>query len=568
MSVRGNWDRRGGDPIGRLGSIDRRRFLRLSGAGAAALVAGAGPYTERALAASALTSYPFRLGVASGDPRPTEVVLWTRLAPRPHDEDGRGGMPARKVDVRWEVAHDEAFRQVVARGRAPAYPELGHSVHVEVGGLRPARRYFYRFKAGADTSPVGRTSTVPQLGRAVRELTFAFASCQQFEHGYYTAYRHMAREDLDLVVHLGDYIYEYGPNRYNAPGGNVRRHNSREPTKLAGYRRRHALYRDDSNLKAAHAAFPWVVTWDDHEVENNYADDIAQHGGSREYFLRRRAAAYQAYYEHMPLRRFSAPAGPDMRLFRTIAYGDLAHFRVLDTRQYRDDQASGDGQKPSSAQSRASRRTMTGASQERWLLGALGGSSARWNVLAQQAFFAELDLGSGSSRQFNMDAWDGYWAARRRILDYIATRRVRNPVVLTGDVHANWANDVLRNFDDPDSRVVAAEFVGTSISSGGDGSDQRSETQRIRARNPHVRFFNGQRGYVRCHVTPERWRTDYRVVPYVSRRGAPVSTRATFVVEAGRPGLQRAGGGRAPSAAATSSEVEGDRARAQRRADE
>ncbi len=279
MSVRGNWDRRGGDPIGRLGSIDRRRFLRLSGAGAAALVAGAGPYTERALAASALTSYPFRLGVASGDPRPTEVVLWTRLAPRPHDEDGRGGMPARKVDVRWEVAHDEAFRQVVARGRAPAYPELGHSVHVEVGGLRSARRYFYRFKAGADTSPVGRTSTVPQLGRAVRELTFAFASCQQFEHGYYTAYRHMAREDLDLVVHLGDYIYEYGPNRYNAPGGNVRRHNSREPTKLAGYRRRHALYRDDSNLKAAHAAFPWVVTWDDHEVENNYADDIAQHGG-------------------------------------------------------------------------------------------------------------------------------------------------------------------------------------------------------------------------------------------------------------------------------------------------
>ena len=568
MSIRGNWDSRGGDPAGRLGSIDRRRFLHLSGAGAAALVLGAGAYTEKTMAASALTEYPFRLGVASGDPRPDGVVLWTRLAPRPHDADGAGGMPARRVDVRWELAHDEGFRRVVARGTAPAYPELGHSVHVEVNGLLPARRYFYRFRAGADTSPVGRTATVPQRGRAVSELTFAFASCQQFEHGYYTAYRHLADEDLDLVVHLGDYIYEYGPGEYVASSGNVRRHDSREPTSLAGYRRRHALYRRDASLQAAHAAFPWVVTWDDHEVENNYAADVSAHGESQTSFLRRRAAAYQAYYEHMPLRRSSAPRGPNMRLFRRVSYGDLAQFRVLDTRQYRDDQANGDGREPSSRESRDPRRSMTGDEQERWLLDGLAESPARWNVLAQQSFFSELDLGRSSTRTFNMDAWDGYWGSRRRILDHIATHEVANPVVLTGDVHANWANDVLRNFDDPGSKVVAAEFVGTSITSGGDGSDRRTETERIRARNPHVRFFNGQRGYVRCHVTPQSWRTDYRVVPYVSRRGAPVSTRASFVVEAGRPGLQYAGGTRGPSAEASSSEVEGDRISAQRRADE
>ena len=210
------------------------------------------------------------------------MVLWTRLAPSPHDEDGHGGMPPRRVDVRWEVAHDEGFTRVVARGTAPAYPELGHSVHVEVSGLAPARRYFYRFKAGADTSPVGRTQTVPERGRAVRELTFAFASCQQYEHGHYTAYQHMADEDLDLVVHLGDYIYEYGPDDYVARSGNVRHHDSAEPKSLAGYRRRHALYRRDASLQEAHAAFPWVVTWDDHEVENNYADDISHHGESRD----------------------------------------------------------------------------------------------------------------------------------------------------------------------------------------------------------------------------------------------------------------------------------------------
>ena len=219
-------------------------------------------------------------------------------------------------------------------------------MHVEVEGLEPAREYFYRFKAGSEISPVGRTKTAPVPGAAIAQMRFAFASCQMYEHGYYTAYGHMSEEDLDLVVHLGDYIYEYGINEYIARSGNVRRHDGPKIFTLPAYRNRYALYRSASNLRRAHAAFPWVVTWDDHEVENNYADGTP--GGDRpvEEFLRRRTAAYQAYFEHMPLRRSSVPQGPDMLLHRRITYGNLAEFSVLDTRQYRDDQAAGGGVDP------------------------------------------------------------------------------------------------------------------------------------------------------------------------------------------------------------------------------
>ena len=325
-----------------MGVMDRRRFVKLSGASAAALVFGAGPFSEKAASRPKFSGYPFRLGVASGDPLPDGVVLWTRLAPKPLADDGHGGMPDRNVPVRWEVAADEGFRKVVRRGTEVARPELAHSVHVEVEGLAPARWYYYRFKAGDEISPVGRTRTAPAPGAKVSELSFAFASCQQFEHGYFTAYRRMAEEDLDLVVHLGDYIYEYGPNEYVAPGGNVRQHVGEEIQSLADYRQRHAQYKGAPNLRRAHAAFPWIVTWDDHDAENNYADEISENDDPPEVFLRRRANAYQAYYEHMPLRRSSVPRGPDMRLYRRLTYGDLAEFNVLDTRQYRSDQPCGD----------------------------------------------------------------------------------------------------------------------------------------------------------------------------------------------------------------------------------
>ena len=551
-----------------MGEIDRRTFVRLGGVGAAALIFGYGPFTERTWAQPRFSDYPFKLGVASGDPLPDGVVLWTRLAPDPLNG---GGMPDKKVPVQWQVASDEGFAQIVVEGTEFARPELAHTVHVEVAGLEPSREYFYRFKAGPEQSPVGRTKTAPAVGTSVAEMSFAFASCQQYEHGYFTAYRRMSEEDLDLVVHLGDYIYEYGPNVYRAPGGNVRAHSGPEIVTLLDYRNRHAQYRTDEDLQAAHAAFPWVVTWDDHEVENNYADEVPENGSqtpTTEEFLRRRAAAYQSYYEHMPLRRSSVPAGPDMLLYRRITYGNLAEFNVLDTRQYRDDQAAGDGTDPPNPEQQDPARTLTGEAQERWLLDGLAASGATWNVMAQQVFFAQRDFDTGDGQRFSMDAWDGYIGSRNRISSFIQERDVQNPVVLTGDVHNNWACDLKANFDDQSSETLGVEFVGTSITSGGDGADTSPSQEAVVAENPHIKFFNGQRGYVRCTLTPEEWRADYRVLPFVKQPGAPAYTRASFAVEAGNPGLQiateQAPRGTRVSAALVESDLE--RIRAQERA--
>jgi alkaline phosphatase D len=541
--MQGNWEKRRVEAYSRMGEIDRRTFVRLSGASAAALIFGYGPYTKKVWAQTSFPSYPFSLGVASGDPLPNGVVLWTRLAPDPLAEDGRGGMPQETVPVQWEVATDQGFQQIVLSRTELATPELAHTVHVEVAGLLPAREYFYRFKAGLEQSPVGRTKTAPAAGAAVSRMNFAFVSCQQYEHGYYTAYRRMAeKETLDLVVHLGDYIYEYGPNRYVAPGGNVREHVGPETNDLPRYRRRHAQYKTDPDLRAAHAAFPWVVTWDDHEVDNNYADETPENrtgaNATTESFLARRAAAYQAYYEHMPLRRTSVPDGPDMQLYRRIAYGNLAEFNVLDTRQYRSNQAAGDGRDAPNPTQQDSRRSITGAEQEEWLLNGLVASRATWNVIAQQVFFAQRDFDTSGGELYAMDAWDGYLGSRNRIMNGIKEGEVRNPVVITGDVHSNWACNLQANFYDQRSATLGVEFVGTSITSGGDGADTSLSQQAVLAENPHIKFFNGQRGYVRCRLTPDEWRADYRVLPYVKQRGALLYTRASFAVQAGRPGLQ------------------------------
>ncbi len=533
MAIRGNWDQRRAEAASRMGEIDRRTFVKLTGASAAALVFGYGPFTDEVWSKPRFTDYPFKLGIASGDPLPDGVVLWTRLAPDPLNG---GGMPEKKVPVQWQVATDEGFANVVREGMEFAYPELAHSVHVEVDGLNPASEYFYRFKAGPERSPVGRTKTAPALGAGLAEMTFAFVSCQMYEHGYYTAYRNMAEQErVDLVVHLGDYIYEYGPNQYVANSGNVRMHSGPEVWSLSDYRNRHGQYKTDEDLQAAHAAFPFVVTWDDHEVENNYADEIPEGNQSVAAFVQRRAAAYQAYYEHMPLRRSSVPTGPDMLLYRRLAYGNLAEFNVMDTRQYRDDQA-GSTARPNQA-SLDPARTLTGGPQERWLLDGLAGSGSTWNVLAQQVFFAQRDYDFGPGKRVAMDAWDGYIGSRNRISNFILERDVQNPVVLTGDVHNNWACDLKANYDDQSSETFGVEFVGAAVTSGGDGADTSEGQQALVANNPHIKFFQGQRGYVRCTLTPEYWRTDYRVHPYISRPGAPVYTRASFITEAGNPGL-------------------------------
>ncbi|MER2091129.1 MAG: alkaline phosphatase D family protein [Saccharopolyspora rectivirgula] len=517
-----------------------RRSVLLGGTlvGAAALSA-LNPLPVAALpgAGAARRGEVFTLGVASGDPTPDGVVLWTRLAVDPLAEDGMGGMPNKAIPVQWEIAEDERFKRVVQRGETEAVPELGHSVHVELSGLQPHREYFYRFRAAGSLSPVGRTRTTP-APTAMVPLTMAFASCAQYEHGYFTAYRHLAEEHPDLVLHLGDYNYEYKAGDYVAPSGNPRDHAGPETRTLANYRQRHAQYKTDPDLQHAHAVAPWVVVWDDHELDNNWADEIPEEPNEPgPDFLDRRRAAFQAYYENMPLRRAQIPKGIDMRLYRRVHWGALATFHMLDTRQYRDDQVGGDEFNTDDPERLNPERSLTGAEQERWLLRGFRKSRARWDVLGQQVMFSEIDFTVGEGRGYNPDAWDGYVGSRQRVVQGWQQAGVRNPIVLTGDVHANWANEIP---NEDRTGIVGTELVTTSITSGGDGSAELGEEEKGYLReNPHVKLHNKQRGYVRTQFTADQLRADFRVVPYVSKPGAPVETLASFAVEDGKPGLHR-----------------------------
>jgi alkaline phosphatase D len=470
-------------------------------------------------------SNPFGLGVASGDPLPHGIVLWTRLDAAALDE---AGAPRAGVPVHWEVAEDERFRRIARKGSQLAQFELGHSVHAEVDGLRPGRHYWYRFMAGGEVSATGRTRTAPAEGAAIDRLRFAFVSCQNYETGYFTAFRRLAEEDLGLIVHLGDYIYETGG--LQRP---VRPQESMEEIfTLDQYRARYARYRSDADLQAAHALFPWIVTSDDHEVKNDYANDAAPGvTASPEQFLIRRAAAYQAYYEFLPLRRSSMPAGPAMRLFRRVAYGSLADFHVLDTRQYRSGLSCGGGRKPQCHEALTTQDIM-GAEQERWLKDGLRTSRARWNLLANQVLIAQMVQPGGDAPSFSMDNWNGYVPSRTRLMNVLA--ETRNPVAITGDIHSNWVADLKLDFNDPTSPCVGTELVGTSISSGGDGDD--SGRPEVLAANPHIKFFNNRRGYVRCTLTSSSLVADFRTLPYVTEPGAPIETHASFIVEDGRPG--------------------------------
>jgi alkaline phosphatase D len=479
---------------------------------------------------------PFTLGVASGDPLPDGVVLWTRLAPDPLHG---GGMGATSVDVAWEVARDEGMKDVARSGVASASADLAHSVHVEVSGLEADRGYWYRFRAGGAESPIGRTRTAPPAGATPQRFRFAFASCQNYAQGYYTAHASLAREDLDAVVFLGDYIYE-GTAR-----GNVVRDYAKSGWSytLADYRDRYAQYKSDRDLQAAHAAFPWIVTWDDHEVENNYAGGIPRNDVYKAALLER-AAAYQAYYEHLPLRG-PRPQGPDLRLYRALSFGDLVTFHVLDTRQYRSPEVSlcreqdetASGYCPASVDPS---RTMLGADQRGWLLAGLAGSGAQWNVVAQSVRFAQQDSNPDPARHTfdGVDNWMGYVADRQAILEQFT--RTRNPVVISGDSHVNFVYDLRRDFADPRSPIVGTELLGTSISSEGDSSPVSTQFDPSPAKNPQLRFFDNHRGYVRCTVERTRVTADFRAVSTVLQPTATASTTASFAIVDGRPGAQRA----------------------------
>jgi alkaline phosphatase D len=515
-----------------------RRDVLLRGAAASALpllgVAGCAsqPSVAPAGSAAAQGSRIFSLGVASGEPTADGVVLWTRLAPDPLRGGGMGPAP---VPVRWEVGTDESMRTVVRRGTVMARPERAHAVHVEVPGLAPRRWYWYRFDAGGEVSVTGRTRTAPAPGEPIGQFRFAVASCQNYQHGYFTAYRHMAAEEIDLVVHLGDYIYE-GRARKGFP----RSHGGAEAETLAGYRARYALYKMDPDLQAAHAAFPWCVVSDDHEVNNDYANDReVRDRVSPADFLRRRAAAYRAYYEHMPFRPAQLPRGADMRLYRSLELGGLVDLNLLDTRQYRTDQpCTDDGEKWYRRCTDAERTaaTMLGRQQEAWLEGRLAAGRARWSVLAQQVPIMERMRKVQGEARYNMDKWDGYKAARDRLFAAVGRHHVPGFIALSGDVHSAWAGTLRADFQDPRSAALGTEFVTTSISSGGNGRDMRPRARKMLAANPGIAFFNGRRGYTRCTVTPDIWRSDYRVVPYVDKPGAPIRTAASFAVTHGQSG--------------------------------
>jgi alkaline phosphatase D len=502
----------------------RREFLRK--AGAATVAAGFGGSGMGATAAEAsgtrqaasqaeFGTDPFTLGIASGDPVPDAVVLWTRLAPKPLRADG--GMAERRVSVNWELAADEAMTDVVASGSATATAEYAHSVHVDVTGLEPDTTYYYRFEAGSYRTTVGTTKTAPAPDADVNDFAFAFVSCQDWPKGYFTAYRHLAEEDIELVVHLGDYIYgkniQTSLDRSHEPPHNLE--------SLGDYRVRYAQYKTDENLQAAHAACPWIVTWDDHEVVNNYAGDDYRDVPHDE-FRERRANAYRAYFEHQPLRPSRLPDGPNLPLYRRFKFGDLVEFDVLDTRQYRDDIVH------SEAATDDPDRTILGDEQEDWLVTGLADSTARWNVLANQVLMSSVDISN--------DWWDGYEADRRTVLDAMAEHPDRNPIVITGDIHRNYAYDLKADFSNPDAPTVGTEYVGTSLTSGMNGT---GITQYGRSANePWQRFFSDHRGYVRCTVTPDRWRTDYRAVSTVKEPTASVRTLASFATDDGTPGAK------------------------------
>lgn len=513
-------------------ALPRRSFLTLAGvATGSAVMLAAEPAAADAAGRFTPRDDLFTLGVASGDPWPDGVVLWTRLAPDPTSPDGSGGMPDVGVNVRWEVAEDERFRRIVRRGVERARPSSAHSVHAEVRGLRPDRVYWYRFRAAGQASPAGRTRTAPHRGAELAGLSFAFASCQNYPAGYFTAFQHMAQEDLDLVVHLGDYIYEGGGQ------GSIGRGHlpAAEIFSLADYRVRYGQYKLDPMLQAAHAAAPWVVAPDDHEVENNWAGDHSQPDSEPdqdpEAFRLRRAAAYQAYWENMPLRRSSMPRGPEMQVFRRLEFGDMLQLDVLDTRRYRDVQLADQSLRWESG------RQMLGAEQESWLLAGLAASTARWNVLGNQVFAMDADHEPGPGTRYGMDTWGGYAAARQRLFDGVVERGVENFVMVTGDAHRSVAADLKADFTDMSTRTVGTELLGTSVSSGGDGSDQDDLGKVWLEENPFMRFHNRQRGYQVCHLGRDEMRAEYRVLPHVRTPGAPVSTRATIHVEAGRPGI-------------------------------
>jgi len=528
-----------------LKPLSRRRLVV---GGGAALATIAAPGLMRIAAAQSWRGgNPFSLGVASGAPRPDGFVLWTRLATEPlsTNPETPGGMSGPDVTLRYEIATDPGMSKIVRHGLATADQTFAYSVHLDVAGLQAGQSYWYRFLSGDAVSPTGRAITLPTAGSAVDKMRFGFVSCSNYEHGYFSAYRHLTGENPEFVLFLGDYIYE--TVEQNRP--TVRRHSDGiVAATLPTYRNRYAQYRLDADLQNLHAQVPAIVTWDDHEVQNDYADQWSETFDDPAQFLLRRAAAYQAFYEHMPVRPIlSRPNGPLMRVYDRFTCGDLIEISLIDGRQYRSRQAcyapptKGGGHLETNAgcpERLDPGRTMLGFGQEAWLYGGLAHSKARWNLIAQDVLMAQLRRRQDGIDAFWTDDWNGYPANRARLLQHIYDRKVSNPVVISGDIHSFFANDLKLDFDDQSSPTVAAEFVGTSISSYGPPYDPIA---RVLPDNPHVHFFDSRRrGYVLIDLTMDEMQAQMRVVSDAHDPKATIATFKTFAVEGGRPGVVEA----------------------------
>ena len=550
--------------------LDRRKLLQTAAFG---MVSAATLWLPRSSwAQPKFKSNPFTLGVASGSPTHDSVVLWTRLVDDGFFDGFLGSnlgskLTSESVTVRWEMAQDEQFTRIVQSGQSQAVAALAHSVHVEVPNLQPDRWYFYRFMLGDAISPVGKTRTFPALGSPAAKLRMAYASCQRWEYGYFSGYKHMLAENLDAVMFLGDYIYEYP----GAPTG-IRLPNMTSSLgftlTLDDYRARYATYKGDADLQAMHAACPWLITWDDHEVQNDYAglsagdSNVADVFSNPKDFAKRRAAAYQAFYEHMPIRASSLmksftgmvnhASNAEMRIYNRVDFGNLATFYILDARQYKDPLVCTKNGKAGSSWVNPDtcavwndpKRTMLGAAQEQWLgteLGKSVKSNQIWNVVGQQSLFGQRDGKPGPDQNLFNDGWDGYSAARTRMTDALQKNAVRNTVFLGGDVHENWVGHIKADYSQTATAQNAAnlgvEFCGTSLTSRASGAAKVAERL---AENPHFVFANAKmRGYGVVEFTPKQLTTTLRVSDDVTRKDSGVSTLAQFAVAAGRAVVEK-----------------------------
>jgi alkaline phosphatase D len=482
------------------------------------------------------TQRTFRHGVASGDPLTDRVMLWTRVTP-PATRSSTG-----PIDVQWQIASDEKLGQVVARGTAQAAAERDFTVKVDAGSLQPGRRYYYAFTTGGERSPIGRTKTLPD--RADR-LRFGSVSCSNYPAGYFNVYRCLAnRLDLDAVFHLGDYIYEFANGRYGdgSASGRVPLPPG-EATTLEDYRSRYATYRSDVDLQEAHRQHPFIVVWDDHESANDaWSGGAGNHDPSKGDWATRLTAAYRAYLEWMPIRESN---GAGIRLYRSFRFGDLADLIMLDTRGLRDQQVPGNDFKRLADPA----RSLLGAAQETWLFDQLRTSQragSRWRIMGQQVLFATLafpGLPVG-----NPDVWDGYIPARNRIFDQLASDKITDVAILTGDIHSSWAFDVPRNpwnGYDPTTGAgsVAVELVTPAISSPPffASPELRERAAKLRPLARHLKFLEGEKnGYTLIDVTRDRIQAEWYHVETVARRTDAEAKAASFVCERGSSRLSPA----------------------------